>query len=225
MKQCGRCNNDAWGMLDLCKSCFDKQARAAVARELPDIEADSGSKITRVAGNKRRDMLLACSRNRRWKKAGDRQRQEKLGPGGCHSCGAQPCGHLWPEDKCCAGCTHEPMEGWAATHVLWTRSHSYFVMEQPGSRRMQQSLYYRADGVIEWVRKGFWHYFLGRQIALPDFARFRIDDRGNALEEDSEGRLVDEILDAAEAEFQESERQRERRHASSEEDRGQRRGA
>lgn len=135
-------------------------------------EIGSGQKLKRIGPTDRRNIQLAVSRNRRWRNWEDARRRVAALPGACTKCGRESCGALWPEARCCEQCTHEEMPGWTCTHVLWLTNKSFFVMEHLKSRRREFSVYYRADGVIQWVREGPAHYFLGQRVNSNEFARF-----------------------------------------------------
>ena len=158
-------------------------------------------KLRRVTMSDRRKMLLAHSANRRRRQAFEMEQEAREGPQACKSCGREPCGILWPEGRCCARCSHEPMRHWVLTHVLCLRGKAFPVMEvttegvlptvdpeegdfpegHPGRRQyekklrarmeMRDAIYYRWDGVVQWVRRARTHYFLGARVSVVEFLR------------------------------------------------------
>lgn len=134
--------------------------------------------LKRVTSADRKKIALATSVNRRWRAWEEARRDAMLGPGACSACGGQPCGASWPRARCCHDCSHVAMPGWRPTHVLWYQRRPFYVMEV---RMRLNALYYREDGVCQWVRRTVQegdveHFFLGQRVGRADFARFLFSD-------------------------------------------------
>lgn len=106
-----------------------------------------GSELVRVTKRMRRGMEMRASENRRRQEDWQRRRGEASGPGACTGCGSPPCGHLWPEARCCADCSHESVPHFEATHAAFVGGRRRAVMEIRFGPRDRGFL--REDGVVE----------------------------------------------------------------------------
>lgn len=138
--------------------------------------------LKRVSGADRKKILLSTAISRFWRRQGELREQAKVGPGVCRYCGRDPCGGGWgpmlsaESARCCHQCDHGPLEAFVPTHILWFGKKAFFVREGRIGKKGVGSVYFRQDGVIWFIRVGGDHYFLGRKLQGPDFARFRIED-------------------------------------------------
>lgn len=137
-------------------------------------------RIKRVSQADRKKIQLSTKLNRFWRKREELREQARVGPGCCVHCGSEPCGGSWgpllgeESGKCCSRCNHTAVEGWRPSHILWYDKKAFFVVEVPVGKA--GSVYLRQDGVAWFMRIGEHHYFLGRQLASVDVARFKVSD-------------------------------------------------
>lgn len=138
-------------------------------------------KLKRVSQADRKRMSLSKTLNRFWRRREELRAQSRVGPGCCRHCGSEPCGGAWgpmlteESARCCARCTHEPLERFVPTHIIWYDKKAFFVRELPVGKG--GSVYLRADGVAWFTRIADQHWFLGRPLTSVEFARFRVSDR------------------------------------------------
>lgn len=154
-------------------------------RDLKRVRLKSGhvQEVRRVTRADRSKIQLAVQANKFRRKRWERAEDARRGPGRCRHCGAGPCGAGWGpvrDDEsalCCEKCDHVATPGWRPTHVLWYGKKPFFVSEVAfGRGGGQGAVYFRQDGVVEFVRIGMEHYFLGQLLQHPDFARFKATD-------------------------------------------------
>jgi hypothetical protein len=167
------------------------------------VEDYNGQKLKRITRADRRNILLTSSANKRRRRWEEMRQEAKKGPGACAKCGAPSCGNLWPDARCCYECTHEEMVEWKPTHVLWFRGKPFKVMEETFGAQKTVSVYYRQDGLVQWIRRGTAHFFLGERVSAPEFTRFLARDAMKSKGRRGRSVTPDEIIDAESAEASE----------------------